>query len=219
MKLYRFDYSCYARKVQMLLDLMGLHYELEEVPYLERSKLVHLTQGYIQVPVLLQDDGNFLKDSKVICKALLVGEHEKKLVPSPWQGPIWAYSDWCDQILEDTIFRLSSPGIEKRFKTLEERALYRYVKERRYGEGCVQAWAKNKGDLVAKARNQLKPTLHTLDEQEFIFGSAPTLADAALYGLIKMVDISDGDLVTDIAPELGLWKDRLETVAKASQGA
>ncbi len=33
MKLYRFRYSPYARKVQMLLDLLGRSYELIEAPY------------------------------------------------------------------------------------------------------------------------------------------------------------------------------------------
>src|SRR5688572_5081891 len=33
MKLFRFRYSSYARKVQMLLDLLRRRYELVEVPY------------------------------------------------------------------------------------------------------------------------------------------------------------------------------------------
>ena len=37
MKLYRFDYSCYARKVQMVLDLLGLRYDAVDVPYGDRA--------------------------------------------------------------------------------------------------------------------------------------------------------------------------------------
>ena len=57
MKLYRFRYSPYARKVQMLLDLLGAKYELVEVSYTQRGELADLTGGYIQVPVLLTDYG------------------------------------------------------------------------------------------------------------------------------------------------------------------
>ena len=39
MKLYRFRYSGYARKVQMLLDLIGARYDLVEVPYGDREEL------------------------------------------------------------------------------------------------------------------------------------------------------------------------------------
>ena len=56
MKLYRFRYSPYARKVQLLLDLLGKRYELIEVPYANRSELAALTGGYIHVPVLVTDD-------------------------------------------------------------------------------------------------------------------------------------------------------------------
>ena len=38
MKLYRFRYSPYARKVQMLLELAGLPHEVIEVRYGERAR-------------------------------------------------------------------------------------------------------------------------------------------------------------------------------------
>ena len=47
MKLYRFEYSCFARKVQMVLDLLGLRYDLVEVPFGDRTELVELTKGYV----------------------------------------------------------------------------------------------------------------------------------------------------------------------------
>ena len=73
MKLYRFRYSPYARKVQMVLDLLGKPYELVEVPYLERDELARLTGGYIHVPVLVDDDGRVVCDSRRICEHLLDG--------------------------------------------------------------------------------------------------------------------------------------------------
>lgn len=215
MKLYRFDYSCYSRKVQMVLDLLGKHYELEEVSYLDRSKLVHLTGGYIQVPVLMMDDGTFLTDSRVICSSLLSGENAENLTPAPWQGPVWAYADWCDTTLEDVIFRLASPKIKDRFKLPEEKALFSYIKERKFGEGCVEKWRSQTKHLVSKAHSLLRPTMLTLNEQHFIFGDQPSYADASLYGLVKMLNIADTDLVTDIAPELKLWMVRLEEVASS----
>jgi glutathione S-transferase len=56
MRLYRFDASCYARKAQMVLDLLGRRYECIDMTYGNRSELASLTGGYIQVPVLLDDD-------------------------------------------------------------------------------------------------------------------------------------------------------------------
>lgn len=64
LKLYRFPYSCYARKVQCVLDLMGAQYETIDVPFGDRTELAELTGGYIQVPVLVMDDGTVIKDSR-----------------------------------------------------------------------------------------------------------------------------------------------------------
>jgi glutathione S-transferase len=128
MKLYRLDYSCYARKAEMVMDLLGLRYDRIDVPYGDRSELAALTGGDVQVPVLVADDGTVTVDSRAICERLLRGDAEEALVPSPWQGPIWAYADWGDGPLEDVMFRLASPPTRRRFTDPWERALYVFVK-------------------------------------------------------------------------------------------
>jgi uncharacterized protein YbjT (DUF2867 family)/glutaredoxin len=62
-RLYRFDYSPFVRKVQMVLDLIGTEYEAVDVPYGDRTELAELTGGYIQVPVLVAD-GEVVTDSR-----------------------------------------------------------------------------------------------------------------------------------------------------------
>src|SRR3954447_18687354 len=101
MRLYRFRYSPYARKVQMLLDLLGQKYELVEQSYSERGELAELTGGYIQVPVLLTDDARVIVESRAICEHLLSAPAGAALVPAPLEGPIWAYADFVDGPLED----------------------------------------------------------------------------------------------------------------------
>src|SRR5688572_24033301 len=111
MKLYRFRYSPYARKVEMLLDLLGHEYQSVEVPYSDRNELARLTGGYIHVPVLALDDGRAIVESRDISEYLLAGERGKSLVPSPFEGPIWAYHDFVDGPLEDVLFRIASPAV------------------------------------------------------------------------------------------------------------
>src|SRR4051812_30369212 len=130
MKLFRFRYSPYARKVQMLLDLMGRPYELNEVSYTDRNELAALTGGYIHVPVLHDDAGRVLCESRIICQALLA-DSDGALVPSPLEGPIWAYHDFVDGPLEDVMFRIGSPAVRDAWSTPGERALYVLVKERK----------------------------------------------------------------------------------------
>jgi glutathione S-transferase len=214
MRLYRFRYSGYARKVQMLLDLIGARYELVEVPYGDRDELARVTGGYVYVPVLVDDQERVLTESRDICEHLLTGDAGSRLVPSPWEGPIWAYADFADGALEDVLFRLASPGVRDAWARPGERALYTLIKERKFGAGCIDAWQRDQAQLIAKAQRLLAPSLRTLSQRDFLFGAAPTLADAALYGMLIMLQESDSSLVTRVAEPLAPYLRRVEAAAK-----
>src|ERR1700743_2687303 len=92
MKLFRFRYSPYARKVQVLLDLMGTPHEVVDVPYLDRDELARLTGGHIEVPVLVDDAGVVTVESRDICEKLTREPAGARLVPAPFEGPIWGYA-------------------------------------------------------------------------------------------------------------------------------
>ena len=208
MRLFRFEYSCYARKVQMLLDLMGIAYEVCEVPFGDRTELVGVTGGYVQVPVLV-DGSAVVVDSKAICEYLL-SRRATSLLPPPWQALVWAYADWCDGPLEDILFRLAAPGIRGRFARSFDAALFTFIKERKFGRGCVEDWARDHDALLQRGRALLAPTAATLRALPFICGEQPTLADAALYGQCAMVQAADRSFVGALAAELPAWMARLE---------
>jgi glutathione S-transferase len=216
MKLYRLRYSPYARKVQMLLDLLGRPYELIEVTYGDRNELAEVTGGYIYVPVLVEDDGRVLTESRVICAHLLEGEAGSRLVPPPWQGPIWAYADFSDGPLEDVLFRIASPAVRDQWPTPFERALYVLVKERKFGAGCVDAWERDRDALIARGRELLEPSLQSLSARPFLFGDRPTLADAALYGQCAMLEAGDPRLLDALSPELRKYARRMEAAVRST---
>jgi glutathione S-transferase len=185
--LFRFPYSCYAWKVQAVLVLRGDRVRFVDVPYGDRSELARLTGGYVHVPVLRLEDGTIVTDSRRICEALAAEGPGRALVPEALAGPVWAFADWCDAVLEDVAFRLASPGIRDRFVSPWEKALFVLIKERKWGPGAVDLWAAQRDDLAARARSLLAPVAHTLSDGPFVFGSAPSLADAALYGQLAML--------------------------------
>jgi glutathione S-transferase len=214
MKLYRLRYSPFARKIQMLLDLLGRPYEIVEVKYGERSELAELTGGYIYVPVLVDDAGKVHVESRRIAEHLLAGgDARARLTPKPLAGPIWGYADFCDGPLEDILFRIASPLVKDAWQDPWERALYVLTKERKFGAGCVEEWRKNRDELLVKARALLAPSVETLREVPFVFGERPTFADCALYGNLAMLHEADPTLVSELAPELETFRARLAAVA------
>jgi len=210
MRLFRFRHSPYARKAQMALELAGIHHEVVEVPYLDRSELVRLTGGYLQVPVLVDDDGAVVFDSRAITERIVRDPRGAHLVPAGWDGPVWGYADFVDGPLEDVMFRIGSPAVRHAWATAAERAMYVYIKERKFGAGCVDAWAREQAQLVERARQLLAPSLRTLEARPFLFGDAPTLADAALYGVCVMLREASPSLLARVAEPLAAFTERLE---------
>ena len=198
----------------MLLDLLRRPYELIEVSYGDRNELAALTGGYILVPVLVDDAGKVLCESRAICEALLDDPSASTLVPSPFEGPIWAYHDFVDGPLEDVLFRISTPAVRDAWTTPFERALYVLMKERKFGTGCVDAWLRDRPALIEKARHLLAPTLSTLQKTPFLFGNSPTLADAALYGNCIMLEEADAALLPRISPALVAYARQVEQAAR-----
>jgi glutathione S-transferase len=216
MKLYRFRYSPYARKVQMLLELLGQPHEVVEVPYSDRSALARLTGGYIYVPVLVDAAGRVTVESRQIAARLLSGEAGRSLVPSPLEGPIWAYADFCDGPLEDVLFRIASPSVRDAWTDPGERALYTLIKERKFGAGCIEAWRASQAPLVERAKELLAPSVRTLASVPFLFGQRPTLADAALYGNLAMLEEAERSLPRELDPALEPYMRRLEAARPTS---
>ena len=198
----------------MLLDLLGIEHEVAEVPYSDRRELARLTGGYIYVPVLLMDDGRVIVESRRICEQLLAAEAARPLCPPPLEGPIWAYADFCDGPLEDVLFRIASPVVQQAWADAGDRALYTLIKERKFGAGCVDLWRSQSASLFERARELLRPTLRTLEREPFLFGAKPTLADAALYGLLAMLHEADPRLVDQLDASLGAYRVRVERAAR-----
>jgi glutathione S-transferase len=160
--------------------------------------------------VVVADDGRVIRDSRVILETLAAeDERVGRLIPAALAGPIWAYSDWTDSAFEDVMFRLASPGIRAAFPTPLARALFTVLKERRFGPGCIDAWAAQRGELLAKGRAMLQPTLRTLAHVPFIMGDRVTLADVALYAQLAMCAYADPALVDALGADLGPWIERM----------
>lgn len=209
-KLYRFPYSCYALKVQYLLDHLKLKYEVIDVPYADRAELVELTGGRVVVPAIAHE-GNVIVESRTICEYLL-GLADNELIPEGKEAVIWAYADWCDSILEDVLFRIATPGIAARFPTLFETALFAFIKERKFGTGCVEEWHKTQSELITKARDLLTQTIASISVNNYVAGKTVSYADITLLGHLAMVEYANPKLILDISDALPAYMNRVRSV-------
>ena len=207
MKLYQFAYSPYAAKVRSCLAIKKLAYEIVEVPYMDRRDVVQLS-GQVVVPVLV-DGSTVVADSGRICAYL-----DERYAPSlrPTAAAV-VFESWADGAFEDVAFRIACPPIEKKLNELNQRndsaAMYRFVKERKFGFGCIDTWAKETPALLTKLRGLLAPIVRTLETQPFLLGDTPTLADAAVWGNFYMLEWAMPGWVAKETPEMRAWYERV----------
>ena len=100
-----------------------------------------------------------------------------------------------------------------RWASAGDRGLYVFIKERKFGKGCLDRWLQERDDLIARANAMLEPTRRTLGTQPFVFGARPTLADAALYGEFAMLAEADATLLARFSEELRAWLGRVDAAA------
>jgi hypothetical protein len=87
---------------------------------------------------------------------------------------------WAEGPLEDVAFRVATPDLEARFAQLQDgredaRALFRLVKERKYGAGCVEAWRRDVDALSSRLAELLAPVAEAVARHPFLLGQTPTL--------------------------------------------
>jgi len=78
----------------------------------------------------------------------------------------------------------------------------RLVLALKFGVGCIEAWLRDRELLIARAVRLLAPSFSTLEKQPFLFGDAPTLADAALHGQSLMLEAANPALLERVSPLL-----------------
>lgn len=212
MKLFEFVYSPFAAKVRKCLAWKGLEYEAVEVPMMDRRALVAVTGGSIMVPVLC-DGATVISDSPRFTAYL--ERYAPSLRPPPLSAAAVVFESWADNVLEDTAFRVAAPAIDERITEHNDgredaRAMFRLVKERRYGAGCLEAWRAQRVELTARLAALLDPLDAGLRSTPFLLGSAPTVADAAVYGQLYMIEWSIPGFVTGLSPALRDWYGRID---------
>jgi glutathione S-transferase len=209
MRLFGFSYSPFVVKVRKCLELKGLAFTYGEVPYLDRREVLALTGGSIHVPVL-EDGGTVVSDSARIT-AWLDARYDPSLRADPLAVLVEA---WADNVLEDTAFRIACPCIEPRLGELfggreDARAVWRLLKERKFGPGCMEAWTREAEALNGRAVELLEPVARAVASRPFLLGDAPSLADAAVFGQLFFLEFSQPGWIRLHAPGLTGWFDRV----------
>jgi glutathione S-transferase len=218
-RLFQFLTSPFCAKVRKILDYKGVEYELLEVDYLERKELL-AASGQIMVPALTLDDSRTVVDSEHIAMTLEERYPEPTIFPPGLRGLHIALARYIDSTVEDALFRVAVPDelVHFRSQGAEREAMWRLIRERKYGEGFVDRMSREIDANWKLAAAVLAPFEEQLGAGvgAFLTGRIG-LADFSLYGQLYLTALT-GDLkIPKSMPHLRAFYARMDRISSVPE--
>jgi glutathione S-transferase len=218
-RLFQFHTSPFCSKVRKILDYKGVDYEIVEVDYLERRELL-TASGQIFVPALTPASGQTIADSDRIAMRLEELYPEPTIFPPGQRGLHLALARYIDTAVEDALFRIAVPDELLYFRRhgAEREAMWRLIRERKYGEGFVDRMA---AELVANWKSAAE-VLAPFEQQlgagvgAFLTGRIG-LADFSLYGQLHLTGFTGELKLPESMPHLRAFYGRMDRISSADE--
>jgi glutathione S-transferase len=210
---YQFAHSPYCLPITRALEALDVQFAIRNVSNADRREIIELTRGaYYQVPVLVHNGRVIFEssaDSLDIARFVDETFGNGRLFPAEHEGFQRLIIAHLEDDVEGVTFRLVDPPYLAAIKNVVERAMIIRHKERKFGRGCVEAWAAGREELAKTARTLLKPYELTLRHRPFLFGETPVYADFALFGILGNLTYRDFNRLPEGFDALAAWYERI----------
>jgi len=218
-RLFQFHTSPFCAKVRKILDYKGIDYEIIEVDYLERKELL-TASGQIMVPALTLGTGETIVDSDRIAMRLEEVYPEPTIFPPGQRGLHIALARHIDTAVEDALFRVAVPDELEYFRRqgAEREAMWRLIRERKYGEGFVDRMASELESNWKIAAAILAPFEEQLGAGigAFLTGRIG-LADFSLYAQLHLTGFTGELKLPESMPNLRAFYGRMDRITSATE--
>jgi ubiquinone/menaquinone biosynthesis C-methylase UbiE/glutathione S-transferase len=190
LRLYQYKHSPYCIALELALRHSGVPYETFDLPVGDPRAVLELTHGECYHVPVLEDLFNHKTVWDIGPEGEETARYLAELAPlmqlfpqeaAGWQEILVRY---IDDYLEQFAFKVCDVYRDKWLHNEVERGLHLRHKERKFGVGCIEEWAKNIDVLTAGFHRAVQPFEAILGKQPFLTGEHPVFADYALCGVI-----------------------------------
>jgi glutathione S-transferase len=212
--LHHYPMSPFAEKVRLMLGYKGLPWKSVLVPsIMPKPDLAAITGGYRRVPVM--QVGN-----QVVCDTALMAEvlehlaPEKPLYPEHAKGLARVLAQWADAQLFTAAmgYNFSPAGAQHVFRGQAPEALAAFAEDRK----AMRAGAPrmHPADAAGIYKSYLRRIASMLHEQPYVLGSAPCVADFAIYHSLWFTRTQATPLasILEATPDVLRWLDRMAAI-------
>ena len=219
-RLFQFQTSPFCAKVRKILDYKGVDYEIVEVDYLK----THRAPDRFGANHGAHADAGERRDDRRSRIGSQCGS--RKLYPEPTifppgqRGLHIVLARYIDTAVEDALFRVAVPDELFHFRSqgAEHEAMWRLIRERKYGEGFVDRMERELDANWKIAAEVLAPFEEQLGAGvgAFLTGRIG-LADFSLYGQFHLVGLTGELKLPALMPHLRAFYGRMDRISAAPE--
>jgi glutathione S-transferase len=216
--LHHYPASPFSEKIRLILGYKQLPWKSVVIPNLmPKPDVVALTGGYRKTP-FMQIGADIYCDSALICDVLEHLQPSPTLYPEPGKGLARTLAQWADDILFWTAMahNLGPKGAAHMFAGAPPEVVKAFSDDRkamRIGVPRIRPQ-----DAAASYKSYLRRLSDMLDDQPFLLGQVPCIADFAVYHPLWFTRVRT-PVVADIlqlTPAVLDWMDRMAAIGQGS---
>ena len=217
--LHHYATSPFSEKVRLVLGYKKLAWKSVFIPsIMPKPDVLALTGGYRRTP-FMQIGSDIYCDSALICDALEHLQPSPTIYPAASKGVARILAQWADSTLFWAAmgYNLQPKGVAAMFAGAPPEVAQAFGADRaamRVGMSRLPA-----PDATAAYKSYLRRIANMLDGQDFLLGSAPCVADFAVYHPLWF-SRTRVPLMADIlnaTPGVLAWMDRMAAIGHGSE--
>ncbi|MDW5444425.1 glutathione S-transferase family protein [Polaromonas sp. SM01] len=212
--LHHYPTSPFSEKIRLILGYKQLAWKSVIIPsIMPKPDVLALTGGYRKTPVL-QIGADIYCDSALICDVLEHLQPAPALYPEPGKGLARILAQWADSTLfwAAMAHNLGPKGAAHMFGSASPDTARAFGEDRKAMSGNMTRL--RPADATAAYKSYLRRLSDMLDEQPYLLGQAPCIADFAAYHPLWFTRVCT-PVVADIlehTPAVLGWMDRMHAI-------
>nr|WP_315184414.1 glutathione S-transferase family protein [uncultured Albidiferax sp.] len=218
--LHHYKNSPFAEKIRRVLAFKQLAWQSVNIPPIAPKPDVEaLTGGYRKTPIL-QIGADIYCDTALICDVLEHRQPTPSLSPASHKGLARVLAQWGDTSLfaAAMTYNLQPQGLAQLFGKAPPGFAQAFADDRTKMGGIVPRL--RLGDATTAYKSYLRRIASMLEDQAFLVGNTPCLADFAVYAPLWFTRVNVPDIagIQEATPGVQAWMDRVAALQQGEAG-
>ena len=212
--LHHYPSSPFAEKIRLVLGYKNLAWKSVVIPQImPKPDVQALTGGYRKTPIL-QIGADIYCDTSLICDVLEHLAPTPSLYPEPGKGLARTLAQWADSTMfwAAMAYNLGPKGAADMFGNTPPEVAKAFSDDRRAMSGSMTRL--RPADAAAAYKSYLRRLSDMLDDQPFLLGAVPTVADFACYHPLWFTRTRTPSVagILDLTPAVVDWMARMAAI-------